>query len=199
MVRVDVLDISPIFTFGLVHILCGSGIEVVSTRRTPYEAVSPFAQVHLMDADTLATLGGQAPSYVASTAATGPVLIMTSGTRPAVCPYLKDGAVGSVTKHDDPEAIVSAIRDAATDDSGGPGRPPPSLVHFTSVLSNRERQVLRLISLGLTHYQAARRLSISSHTVDTYVKRIRSKLGLGNKAELTRAAVLGVQTRMPVR
>jgi len=27
--------------------------------------------------------------------------------------------------------------------------------------------------------------------VDTYVKRIRAKLGVGNKAELTRAALLG--------
>ena len=37
----------------------------------------------------------------------------------------------------------------------------------------------------------AARLGISPHTVDTYVKRIRVKLGVGNKAELTRAALLG--------
>ncbi|MFC7585743.1 response regulator transcription factor [Nonomuraea antimicrobica] len=51
--------------------------------------------------------------------------------------------------------------------------------------------MLRRISQGLTHGQIATRLGISRHTVDTYVKRIRAKLGAGNKAELTRAALLG--------
>lgn len=44
---------------------------------------------------------------------------------------------------------------------------------------------------GLTHLQIATRLGISPHTVDTYVKRIRAQARVGNKAELTRAALLG--------
>jgi len=43
----------------------------------------------------------------------------------------------------------------------------------------------------LTHGQIATQLGISPHTVDTYVKRIRAKLGVGNKAELTRVALAG--------
>ena len=50
--------------------------------------------------------------------------------------------------------------------------------------------MLRQISRGLTHGQIATRLGISPHTVDTYVKRIRAKLGVGNKAELTRVALV---------
>ncbi|MBY8889480.1 LuxR C-terminal-related transcriptional regulator, partial [Streptomyces sp. PTM05] len=42
---------------------------------------------------------------------------------------------------------------------------------------------------GLTHSQVARRMSLAETTVNTYVKRIRSKLNLGNKADLTRKAV----------
>ncbi|MBP2336686.1 DNA-binding CsgD family transcriptional regulator [Saccharothrix coeruleofusca] len=56
-------------------------------------------------------------------------------------------------------------------------------------LSQRERQVLRFIADGLTQDQTARKLGISPHTVDTYVKRVRGKLGLGNKADLVRAAM----------
>ncbi|MFH8338381.1 LuxR family transcriptional regulator [Streptomyces sp. AM6-12] len=59
-------------------------------------------------------------------------------------------------------------------------------------LSPREEQVLRFIASGMTHGQVARRIGISQHTVDTYVKRVRSKFGIGNKAELTRVA-LGLQ------
>jgi DNA-binding CsgD family transcriptional regulator len=58
-----------------------------------------------------------------------------------------------------------------------------------SALSGREATVLRFVARGLTHEQIGRRMGISRHTVDTYVKRVRAKLGVGNKAELTRAAL----------
>ena len=56
-------------------------------------------------------------------------------------------------------------------------------------LSVRERQVLGYIASGLTHGQTATRMRLTKATVDTYVERIRRKLGAGNKADLTRAAV----------
>lgn len=56
-------------------------------------------------------------------------------------------------------------------------------------LTMQEAATLRLIADGLTHRQVARRLSLTEATVATYVKRIRAKLGVGNKAELTRRAV----------
>jgi len=52
-------------------------------------------------------------------------------------------------------------------------------------LAPRERETLRYIAHGYTHAQAARRMGISEATVDTYVKRVRQKFKLGNKAELT--------------
>jgi DNA-binding CsgD family transcriptional regulator len=77
-------------------------------------------------------------------------------------------------------AVGSVVRDCP--DDHGDTR--------AEVLSPREIEVLRYIASGLTHTQIATRLGISRHTVDTYVKRARSKLQLGNKAELTRAAIL---------
>ena len=56
-------------------------------------------------------------------------------------------------------------------------------------LSDRERQVLGYVASGLTHGQTARRMFLTKATVDTYVDRIRRKLGAGNKADLTRAAL----------
>ncbi|MFI6893876.1 response regulator transcription factor [Streptomyces sp. NPDC050256] len=58
-----------------------------------------------------------------------------------------------------------------------------------TMLSPREQEVLHFIASGMTHAQVARRIGISSHTVDTYVKRVRSKFSVGNKAELTRIAL----------
>jgi DNA-binding NarL/FixJ family response regulator len=59
----------------------------------------------------------------------------------------------------------------------------------TSGLARRETETLRLISYGYTHGQIARRMGLTEATVNTYVKRIRAKLQVGNKAELTRRAI----------
>ena len=56
-------------------------------------------------------------------------------------------------------------------------------------LSPREEQTLGYIARGFTHEQIATRLGIRKSTVNTYVERIREKLQLGNKADLTRAAL----------
>ncbi len=56
-------------------------------------------------------------------------------------------------------------------------------------LSPRERQVLALIAAGCTHLQTSRRLSISQSSVETYLQRIRFKLGTPTRADLIRAAI----------
>lgn len=64
----------------------------------------------------------------------------------------------------------------------------------TDLLSPREREALAYIAAGFTHQQTARRMRVSKATVDTFVLRIRTKLGVGNKAELTR---LGLPLAFP--
>jgi DNA-binding NarL/FixJ family response regulator len=124
------------------------------------------------------------------------VLVLTSKESMDDHVYLQAGAMGVVSKGKSGDEIVAAVRMAtsgtrvcATEGElargvhAAPAAPP---------LSEREEQVLRQIAHGLTHAQIATRLGISPHTVDTYVKRIRAKLGVGNKAELTRAALIGL-------
>jgi DNA-binding NarL/FixJ family response regulator len=80
------------------------------------------------------------------------------------------------------ELILSVTERRGTESSAPSDSP-------TKALSPREWQVLSNVAKGLTHDQIARRLGISAHTVDTYLRRVRFKLRLGNKAELTRAAL----------
>ncbi|MGW4049060.1 response regulator transcription factor [Streptomyces sp. NPDC004721] len=58
-----------------------------------------------------------------------------------------------------------------------------------AALAPREREALQHIAAGLTYMQTARRMGLSKHTVDAYLRRIRAKLGISNTAELTRLAV----------
>lgn len=90
-------------------------------------------------------------------------------------------------RDDAPDHLVTAIRRLAA--QGGKFPIGAAARTGVSCLSPREQEVLRHIADGFTHDQVARRIGISRHTVDTYVKRIRSKLGVGNKAQLVRAAM----------
>ncbi|MFI5935028.1 response regulator transcription factor [Actinoplanes sp. NPDC051494] len=56
-------------------------------------------------------------------------------------------------------------------------------------LAPREVETLRFIASGFTHAQIATRMGLSQATVNTYAKRIRAKLNVSNKAELTRMAI----------
>lgn len=66
-------------------------------------------------------------------------------------------------------------------------------------LTSRELEVLKALAHGMTHKEIARQLDLSKATVDTYVQRIRRKLDVGNKAQLTLAAyALGLILREDV-
>lgn len=143
---------------------------------------------------------------VAHLAASSRVLVMSASGRPDdVTGAIRAGACGYVTKSTplllfrtaiytaaaggfwlssqlaDILSAQSGQRQARPGSSLSPGGLPP--------LAPREEEALALIARGLTHGQVATRMGISRATVDTYVERIRAKLQVGNKAELTRAAL----------
>jgi DNA-binding NarL/FixJ family response regulator len=197
VIRVDILDPCPIFIYGLTQVLRGAGIQVLGSRTKPAQQFDWHADVSLIDPETLAA--GQAADYVAGVAKFNTVLVVTNDTAsPAIWVLRRAGAAGVVSKCEPADEIIDAIRAVATGATWlGPAladsaatRDDETEKRQSGTLSKREEQVLRQISCGLTHGQVAYRLGISQHTVDTYVKRIRSKLGLGNKAELTRAALV---------
>jgi DNA-binding NarL/FixJ family response regulator len=60
---------------------------------------------------------------------------------------------------------------------------------LSSKLSDREIEILKLISKGLSYHKIAKQLSISSRTVETHKYNILAKLNLKNKNELIRFAI----------
>jgi len=56
-------------------------------------------------------------------------------------------------------------------------------------LSQREREILKLVADGKTSREIAERLSISPKTVDTYRSRLMSKIGVKNLVGLVKFAI----------
>lgn len=189
MTKVEIVDSCPIFASGLMGILTTAGYQVIGSRTEVTGSFSWRADVFLLDPDAVAL------EYVAAARNLAPVLLLGAPADPYLLnQYQRAGAVGFLNRRTDADGLLTALRAVVHGGGCGTSDPPnreQSLGAEVVALSPREQQVLRLISRGLTHGQVARRLGISPHTVDTYVKRVRSKLDLGNKAVLTRAAVLG--------
>jgi DNA-binding NarL/FixJ family response regulator len=199
VIRVDVLVSSPVFLVGLVDLLTKAGIRVVAMRTSPDEEPSWLADAVLIDIDCLTPCNDL--SHITEAARYTSVLMLDNEAVPDADRFAQAGASGVITKRAMPERIVGAVHAVirGTTGTAGAAVPAPVVERTTATdqadaarrrLSSREVQVLRQISRGLTHGQIATRLGISRHTVDTYVKRIRAKLGVGNKAELTRVALV---------
>jgi DNA-binding NarL/FixJ family response regulator len=200
VIRTDILVSSPIFLVGLEQTLTNAGIRIVASRSSPDEEPSWLADAVLIDSDALSLPDDLA--YITETARSTAVLVLHNDGANESVAYLRAGASGVISKRESGERIIWAVRAVTSGSCVWPNDcdTPPVVErgdtneHHAAPdyrLSEREEQVLRQISRGLTHGQIATRLGISPHTVDTYVKRIRAKLGVGNKAELTRAALLG--------
>ena len=62
-----------------------------------------------------------------------------------------------------------------------------------ALLSERERQVLRLLAVGLSNKELSRDLFISENTVESHLRRINGKLGVRNRTQaVTRAREMGL-------
>lgn len=111
---------------------------------------------------------------------------------------LKAGASGYLTKDNDPETLLAAIRKIA---SGGrfidpvlaeqmvfdTNSPNQELQH--EHLSDREFQILRLLACGMSVNEIANELAISNKTVSTHKARLMQKMDFRSNAELVRYAL----------
>lgn len=117
-------------------------------------------------------------------------------------PVLKAGAAGYVLKSTVDTELLDAIRTVA---NGGAFLYPSAtrllledyLDQLNQMpaqdayeqLSEREREVLKLLALGYTAAQAADKLAISPKTVETYRTRIMQKLNLHSRVDLVQYAL----------
>lgn len=155
------------------------------------------AQVAVVDLDRLDGAGLAAVSKIRD--ATGmPVLAATLDVDPEIpARALAAGACGMLPTSDRGDAIANAIRRAAGGELVLPDIHLPALVdrlrsttdRFES-LTPREREILDLITKGLSTSELASKLGISTGTVQAHVKNLLCKLGVHSKVQALRLALL---------
>jgi DNA-binding CsgD family transcriptional regulator len=96
--------------------------------------------------------------------------------------------------------LEQAITDALAQPQSAPPAPgqPRVAAKPATLLSSREREVVRLIAAGCTNREIAAKLAISQRTVDTHVSNILAKLDLSSRAQIATWAMeqhLAAETR----
>ena len=123
------------------------------------------------------------------------IVILTMQNEPAFARRaLQAGVRGYVLKEAADAELVQAVRSAAVGNTYlqpalGARLAAGDASDNGDELSDRERDVLRLIALGHTNAEVAEQLYISIRTVESHRAHIQQKLNLSSRAELVRYAI----------
>jgi DNA-binding NarL/FixJ family response regulator/signal transduction histidine kinase len=191
-IAVVVVDDHPIVRRGLVELLGdNSDIDIVGEAATGEEAVrvamETAADVVLMDLAMPGRGGVWAISQIlADSAHAGratqvlAVTVFESDAR--IVDAMRAGAAEYIIKASPPEVFAQAVRRAATGNPAPTDQVRAALAHHQNVLSNREREVLRLVAQGLSNIEIAEQLWVQPSTIKTLLTRIYVKLDVPDRA-----------------
>jgi two-component system, NarL family, response regulator DevR len=202
MIRVLLVDDHPLYRLG-VSTLLGTvpDVEVVGEAESTTEAVELadrlVPDVVLMDVRLRSGSGVEACREIRARQPHARILMLTSFPHEeALVTSLLAGASGYLLKDSEPTQLVEAITTLSTGGSlldptttqtlldwmrreGAATGPDP-----LAGLSAHERKILPLIAEGKINRDIAAALSLSEHTVKTYVSNILRKLQLTRRSEL---------------
>ena len=204
-IRVLIADDHAVVRAGLRLLLdAADEIEVVGEAGSGEEAVrlarSLNPDVLLMDVVMPGMSGIEATRPALEAAPGAKVLVLSMQDDPHyVREAFEAGASGYVLKEAADTEVVQAVREVA---SGNRYVHPTLGARLIAAeaearrkadsdpLSDREREVLRLLALGHTNQEIAKMLYISVRTAETHRSHIMTKLRLSTRAELVRHAIL---------
>jgi DNA-binding NarL/FixJ family response regulator len=209
-VRVVVVDDQPLIRDSLRSLLeTVAGIEVVGSAGDGREALTVVDRtrpdVVLMDVQMPVLDGIAATERLRSTAPRTQVVVLTTyDLDEYVFRAVQAGAAGFLLKDGDVEELVRGIRAAARGEAlvaptslrrllaefaRRPG-PEAGVVRLLDQLTEREREVLRLMAAGLNNAEIAERMVVELSTVKSHVSRVLAKLAARDR---TQAVVLAYQ------
>jgi DNA-binding NarL/FixJ family response regulator len=204
MIRVVIADDHTIVREGLKQLLTAAGdLEVVAEAVDGHQVLDCARKV---DFDVLvldmSMPGKSGMELIRQLKAEAPririvVLTMHHENQYAVR-AIKAGASGYVTKDSASAQLVQALRKVATGGAFISAEVAEQLARQAQgvaaaapheMLSDREFQVLRLLTAGISLTEIGEQLHLSVKTISTHKARIMDKLGVSNQAELIRYAL----------
>jgi DNA-binding NarL/FixJ family response regulator len=195
MIRLLIADDHAVVREGLQRLVATfEGVELVGAAANGQEAVdrcrAAEPDVLLMDIEMPVLDGIAATRAIAAAQPDVAVVVLTSfSDRDQILQALDAGAVGYLLKDAEPDEIAKAVRAAARGEAPLDPRAGRALLSARGAsspldgLSEREREVLRLVARGLPNKLIARELSISEKTVKTHLTSVFRTIGVTDRTQ----------------
>jgi DNA-binding NarL/FixJ family response regulator len=161
-------------------------------------AAGEFPEMVLLDLGLPGCAGiASLTRFLAAHPAARVVVVSATETRETVLAAFEAGAAGYIPKSCKPDVFGAALRLVA---AGGTYVPPqalpideatpaePVLAEHRGELTERQRDVLRLIARGMGNKEIARHLRIAHDTVKQHAKAVYAALGVAGRMQAARAA-----------
>lgn len=185
--------------------ITSADIEVVAEMSTAEAAIEPALELRpdiiLLDIDLPGMSGLQFVREVAPRLPGTKIIMLTvSAAHRDIVEAVRFGAAGYLTKDLTPEALMRSIQGARNGDLPMPRKMAAEVMadlarssrrgveegRELSRLTDRETEVLRMISDGLTDREVSVALRISIRTVETHVSNILHKVAVRSRADAAR-------------
>ncbi|KUL55766.1 MULTISPECIES: response regulator transcription factor [Streptomyces] len=205
MIRVALADDQILVRAGFRALLAAQpDIEVVGEAADGEQALALVREQHpdvvLMDIRMPVLDGLAATRRITEDPALGEVkvvMLTTFELDEYVFEAIRSGASGFLVKDTEPEELLRAVRAVVGGDALlSPGVTRRLIAEFAArsrepapaaalaELTDREREVMALVGMGLSNQEIARRLVVSPLTAKTHVSRTMVKLGARDRAQL---------------
>ena len=206
--RILLVDDHVLFRKGMSRLIDSQpDLEVVAEAEDGYQAVQYarrfkpdliLMDIHMPDCD-----GHEATRLIVNDWPEAQIVMLTvSDNDQDLFTAIRNGAVGYLVKKIEPEELFSRLRGVTMGEApisrvmasrilrefarvGTEGPPPDS----TRSLTPREREVLQLVTKGMTNKEIGVQLHIAENTVKNHLRNILEKLHLQNRAQAAAHAV----------
>lgn len=201
-IKLIIADDHELFRKGLAELLrkhddikivksVGDGLEFMELVNSQFEADIVLLDITMPGMDGFQVL----KELKASASDIKPIVISMHNDGNYIAKCAKMGAYGYLLKNTDEAELILAIRSVNNGKKYFSAEISEKMINFMSaqstsenVLSNKETEVLGLISKGLTTKEIAAKLFVSSRTIETHRANVLKKLEVKNTAELIKKA-----------
>jgi len=167
------------------------GADFMKIAKSPFEADIVLLDISMPNMDGFEVLN----ELKALNSAIKPIVISMHNDGNYIAKCAKMGAYGYLLKNTDESELILAIRTVSQGRKYFSAEISEKMINFMAtnsisknILSNKETEVLALISKGLTTNDIAAKLFVSSRTIETHRANILKKLEVKNTAELIKKA-----------
>ena len=202
-VRLVIADDHPVMLKGLASFLqdhfdlvasCANGEECIRAIRA-FEPDVALIDMHIPMPNGLDILR----TVTKEKACTRIVLLAASMNDHEIDAAISGGAFGVIPAESAPETLIDCVRSVAADQKWLPKSRAnkgsdrarqrcEEIARLDDALTMREREVIRLVSDGLSNKEVARKLNLTEGTVKQHLSSIYGKVGVNNRTMLAKVA-----------